>query len=120
MLGDIKSIISPKSNQPRGNFDPKMRAHIDPLTNEIRQPSPHLTGKTIMPDKPIITFSILDYLSHVTHDEVVKVQNLIKTLQIRQSLLSETTLSSEDALCPICYAKPNSAVFKPCGHQSCQ
>lgn len=39
-----------------------MRAHIDPLTNEIRQPSPHrlLTGKAILPDPPIIKFSILD------------------------------------------------------------
>ena len=59
-------------------------------------------------------------MTHVTDEEIEKVQNLIKTLQIRQSLLSETTLSSEDALCPICYANPNSAVFKPCEHQSCQ
>jgi Kip1 ubiquitination-promoting complex protein 1 len=43
----------------------------------------------------------------VNLDEIDKVKQLIETLQMRQSLLSETTLISEDALCPICYAQQN-------------
>lgn len=35
-LGELKTpILAPVS---RGNFDPKMRSHIDPLTNEVRIP----------------------------------------------------------------------------------
>lgn len=28
--------------------------------------------------------------------------------------------TSEEDLCPICYAHPISAVFQPCGHKSCK
>lgn len=75
-------------------------------------------------------------VTHVRPDEIEKVKVLIEVLQMRQSLLSETTLVSEDALCPICYAQQNGkislknhfkalifrfldAIFEPCLHQSC-
>lgn len=58
-------------------------------------------------------------MTHVNSKEIEVVLKLIKSLQIRQSLLSETTLCSDDTLCPICYAKQNSAIFWPCQHQSC-
>lgn len=56
-------------------------------------------------------------MTHVNHDEIDKVKKLIEVLQMRQSLLSETTLISEDALCPICYAQQNG---KNDSSQSCQ
>lgn len=46
-------------------------------------------------------------MTHVTNEEVEKVRKLIEVLQMRQSLLSETTVVSEDALCTICYARQN-------------
>lgn len=46
-------------------------------------------------------------MTHVTPEEIDKFKKLIEVLQMRQSLLSETTLVSEDALCPICYAQQN-------------
>lgn len=75
-------------------------------------------------------------MTHVNAIEIEKVKNLIEILQMRQSLLSETTIVSEDALCPICYAQQNSeihylklnslrlnfildSIFEPCHHQSC-
>lgn len=76
-------------------------------------------------------------MTHVTQEEIEKVKKLIEVLQMRQSLLSETTLISEDALCPICYAQQNGkqispqvftvsifhfnsdVIFEPCLHQSC-
>ncbi|XP_058056698.1 E3 ubiquitin-protein ligase RNF123 [Anopheles bellator] len=125
-LGEVKTPISSGRNgeaAPRGNFDPKMRAHIDPLTNEVRVPSPFSTpgpSHEIIPDPPIIKFNMADYTSHVTEDEVRQIVQLIKTLQLRQTLLSEITVLSEDSLCPICYAKSNSAAFEPCHHQSCE
>lgn len=63
-LGEIKTPIAASSQQaPRGNFDPKMRAHIDPLTNEVRVPSPFraiIGVKEIVPDPPIIKFNMAD------------------------------------------------------------
>lgn len=50
------------------------------------------------------SFSVPD-MTHVSPGEIEKVKKLIEVLQMRQSLLSETTLVSEDALCPICYAQ---------------
>uniref|UniRef100_A0A182PVH9 RING-type E3 ubiquitin transferase n=1 Tax=Anopheles epiroticus TaxID=199890 RepID=A0A182PVH9_9DIPT len=121
-LGEVKTPITNSNGEaPRGNFDPKMRAHIDPLTNEVRVPSPFRKAggsggggsggsvgmKEIIPDPPIIKFNMAD-------------SRLIETLQLRQTLLSEITILSEDSLCPICYAKSNSAAFDPCQHQSCE
>ncbi|KFB45879.1 AGAP009295-PA-like protein [Anopheles sinensis] len=147
-LGEVKTPITNQNGEaPRGNFDPKMRAHIDPLTNEVRVPSPFRKGgsvgagaggpsgsgvcgvggvggsvgvKEIIPDPPIIKFNMADYVSHVLPEEVGQIARLIETLQLRQTLLSEITILSEDSLCPICYAKSNSAAFDPCQHQSCE
>uniref|UniRef100_A0A182JMG6 RING-type E3 ubiquitin transferase n=1 Tax=Anopheles atroparvus TaxID=41427 RepID=A0A182JMG6_ANOAO len=145
-LGEVKTPITNQNGEaPRGNFDPKMRAHIDPLTNEVRVPSPFrkVVGggggggvggsvgsaiggcsvggmKEIIPDPPIIKFNMADYPSHVLPEEVGQIARLIETLQLRQTLLSEITILSEDSLCPICYAKSNSAAFDPCQHQSCE
>lgn len=58
--------------------------------------------------------------SHVTQEELDQVRRLIEILQLRQTLLSEITVLSEESLCPICYAKQNSAMFDPCQHQSCE
>ena len=50
-------------------------------------------------------------MTHVSEHEIEKVKKLIEVLQMRQSLLSETTLVSEDALCPICYAQQKGEDF---------
>ncbi|XP_053673835.1 E3 ubiquitin-protein ligase RNF123 [Anopheles nili] len=127
-LGEVKTPITNSSGEaPRGNFDPMMRAHIDPLTNEVRVPSPFRRAggvsvgvKEIIPDPPIIKFNMADFPHHVFPEEIRQIERLIEILQLRQTLLSEITILSEDSLCPICYAKSNSAAFDPCQHQSCE
>lgn len=52
-------------------------------------------------------------------EEIEDVRKLIEMLKVKQSLLSDITLPSEDSLCPICCAKPIAVVFTPCKHQSC-
>lgn len=54
-LGEINTPI-PQENIPKGNFDPQMRGHIDPMTNEIRV----ATGRKFKPDQPIILFNLED------------------------------------------------------------
>lgn len=58
-LGEVKTPILTQKEVPRGNFDPKMRAHIDPLTNDVRVAVPS-TSKRIRADPPIIKFSLRD------------------------------------------------------------
>jgi Kip1 ubiquitination-promoting complex protein 1 len=67
----------------------------------------------------MLKFSFTDP-SHVSEDEMVRVRNMIRILEKRQTLLSEITILSEDTLCSICYAKQNFATFEPCHHQSCE
>ncbi|EDW84144.1 uncharacterized protein Dwil_GK13978 [Drosophila willistoni] len=117
-LGEIRTPLLEQKNIPRGNFDPSTRAHIDPLTNNVRVPFPN-NSKHIRADPPIIKFALNDFPSHVAIEEIEDVRRLIENLRIKQTLLSDITLPSEDSLCPICCAKPITAVFTPCKHQSC-
>ncbi|XP_011189510.2 E3 ubiquitin-protein ligase RNF123 [Zeugodacus cucurbitae] len=118
-LGEIKTPILQQTEIPRGNFDPQTRAHIDPLTNDVRVPVPSTSSKRIRADPPIIKFALSDYPTHVTTAEIEEVRRLIEMLRLKQSLLSDITLPSEDSLCPICCAKPITVIFTPCKHQSC-
>lgn len=118
----------------KGNFDPQSRVNIDPLTNEVRV----ISSRLKKPDKPIIKFDLQDCellfnnvkicgeyplflldTTHVSEQEIKQVKRMIDFLNRHQSLMSETTLPSDDNLCPICYAKCVSAIFQPCKHQSC-
>ncbi|ALC46914.1 CG6752 [Drosophila busckii] len=117
-LGEIRTPLLEQKEIPRGNFDPSARPHIDPLTNDVRVPFLN-NSKRIRADPPIISFTLNDYPTHVSTEEVEDVRRLIEGLRIKQTLLSDITLPSEDSLCPICCAKPITAVFTPCKHQSC-
>ncbi|KAH8236558.1 hypothetical protein KR026_005614 [Drosophila bipectinata] len=117
-LGEIRTPLLEQKNIPRGNFDPSARPHIDPLTNDVRVPLPN-NSKRIRADPPILKFALSDFPSHVSGDEIDNVRRLIESLRVKQTLLSDITLPSEDSLCPICCAKPITAVFTPCKHQSC-
>lgn len=55
-LGETKTPIPVPETVPKGNFDPQMRGHIDPLTNEVRI----CTGREFKPDQPIIQFNLID------------------------------------------------------------
>ncbi|XP_017110333.1 E3 ubiquitin-protein ligase RNF123 [Drosophila elegans] len=117
-LGEIRTPLLEQKTIPRGNFDPSSRPHIDPLTNDVRVPLPN-NSKRIRADPPILKFALNDFPSHVSAEEIDNVRSLIESLRVKQTLLSDITLPSEDSLCPICCAKPITAVFTPCKHQSC-
>ena len=66
--------------------------------------------------------SRLDF-DFITANEVTEVDNLLNHIEeIQRSMIVESrqsTIADED-LCPICYDRPISSVFNPCGHQSCR
>ena len=61
-LGEIKSAIHIPTDQPRGNFDPKLTRFSDALTNEIRKIPSHrlLNERTMKHDPPILKFRLSD------------------------------------------------------------
>lgn len=61
-LGEIKSAIHMPSDQPRGNFDPKLTRFADPMTNELRKTPSHrlLSERTMKHDPPILKFKLSD------------------------------------------------------------
>lgn len=61
-LGEIKSAIHMPTDQPRGNFDPKLARFADPITSEIRKAPSHrlLNERTMKHDPPILKFKLSD------------------------------------------------------------
>ncbi|XP_067139303.1 E3 ubiquitin-protein ligase RNF123-like [Centruroides vittatus] len=61
--------------------------------------------------------------NEVSEEEIRKVEQLIHLLQSRHhaiSLAQADKIINEEELCTICYANRKSALFEPCGHESCR
>ncbi|KAI4885110.1 hypothetical protein NFI96_008921 [Prochilodus magdalenae] len=75
-------------------------------------PCSHGDGRVAMD-----TMSNTDYISA---EEEQKVEQMLALLTEESKQAAATTApTSEDDLCPICYAHSISAIFKPCSHKSC-
>nr|XP_005992713.1 PREDICTED: E3 ubiquitin-protein ligase RNF123 isoform X1 [Latimeria chalumnae] len=66
-------------------------------------------------------FSLQAYTDYISMEELAKVERLLTLLTEELKQVAATALpTSEEDLCPICYAHPISAVFRPCSHKSCK
>ncbi|XP_043933716.1 E3 ubiquitin-protein ligase RNF123 isoform X2 [Protopterus annectens] len=66
-------------------------------------------------------FSLRAYTEYISLEELAKVEKMSVLLMESSKQAAATALpTSEEDLCPICYAHPISAVFKPCSHKSCK
>uniref|UniRef100_A0A8V5H2U5 RING-type E3 ubiquitin transferase n=1 Tax=Melopsittacus undulatus TaxID=13146 RepID=A0A8V5H2U5_MELUD len=66
-------------------------------------------------------FSLHTYTDYISTEELVKVDKMLNHLSEESKQAAATTLpTSEEDLCPICYAHPISAIFRPCSHKSCK
>uniref|UniRef100_A0A670ZD81 RING-type E3 ubiquitin transferase n=1 Tax=Pseudonaja textilis TaxID=8673 RepID=A0A670ZD81_PSETE len=66
-------------------------------------------------------FSLQSYTDYISQVELAKVEQMLGHLSEESKQAAAATLpTSEEDLCPICYAHPISAVFKPCSHKSCK
>ncbi|NXA33454.1 RN123 ligase, partial [Eudromia elegans] len=66
-------------------------------------------------------FSLHTYTEYISAEELAKVDRMLSHLSEESKQAAATTLpTSEEDLCPICYAHPISAVFRPCSHKSCK
>uniref|UniRef100_A0AAR2KZV3 E3 ubiquitin-protein ligase RNF123 n=1 Tax=Pygocentrus nattereri TaxID=42514 RepID=A0AAR2KZV3_PYGNA len=65
-------------------------------------------------------FSLHAYTDYISAEEEQKVEQMLAFLTEESKQAAATTPTSEDDLCPICYAHSISAIFKPCSHKSCK
>uniref|UniRef100_A0A493T5G3 RING-type E3 ubiquitin transferase n=1 Tax=Anas platyrhynchos platyrhynchos TaxID=8840 RepID=A0A493T5G3_ANAPP len=66
-------------------------------------------------------FSLNTYTEYISTEELAKVDKMLSHLSEESKQAAATTLpTSEEDLCPICYAHPISAIFRPCSHKSCK
>uniref|UniRef100_A0A8C5R7Z6 RING-type E3 ubiquitin transferase n=1 Tax=Leptobrachium leishanense TaxID=445787 RepID=A0A8C5R7Z6_9ANUR len=66
-------------------------------------------------------FSLQAYTDYINAEELSKVEKMLGHLsEESKQAAAATQPTSEEDLCPICYAHPISAVFKPCSHKSCK
>uniref|UniRef100_A0AAY4AXJ6 SPRY domain-containing protein n=1 Tax=Denticeps clupeoides TaxID=299321 RepID=A0AAY4AXJ6_9TELE len=65
-------------------------------------------------------FSLHAYKDYISAEEAQKVGQMLDFLTDESKQAAASTPTSEEDLCPICYAHSISAIFKPCSHKSCK
>ncbi|KAM4583206.1 E3 ubiquitin-protein ligase RNF123 isoform 1-T3 [Fundulus diaphanus] len=66
-------------------------------------------------------FSLHAYTDYISQEEKQKVEMMLDFLtEESKQAAAATAPTSEEDLCPICYAHSISAVFRPCSHKSCK
>ncbi|XP_062316015.1 E3 ubiquitin-protein ligase RNF123 [Osmerus eperlanus] len=66
-------------------------------------------------------FSLHAYTDYISEEEERKVERMLSFLtEESQQAAASTAPTSEEDLCPICYAHSISAIFRPCSHKSCK
>ncbi|KAM6981114.1 E3 ubiquitin-protein ligase RNF123 [Aplochiton taeniatus] len=82
-------------------------------------PAPLATAGTGPADRK--HFSLHAYTDYISEEEEQKVEQMLSFLtKESKEAAASTAPTSEEDLCPICYAHSISAVFKPCSHKSCK
>nr|XP_005892156.1 PREDICTED: E3 ubiquitin-protein ligase RNF123 [Bos mutus] len=86
----------------------------------LGQPEPPAPG-TALPAPDRKHFSLQSYTDYINVEELAQVEQMLAHLTSASAQAAAASLpTSEEDLCPICYAHPISAVFQPCGHKSCK
>uniref|UniRef100_A0A8C8ZLY1 RING-type E3 ubiquitin transferase n=1 Tax=Prolemur simus TaxID=1328070 RepID=A0A8C8ZLY1_PROSS len=86
----------------------------------LGQPEPPAPG-TALPAPDRKRFSLQSYTDYISAQELAQVEQMLAHLTSASAQAAAASLpTSEEDLCPICYAHPISAVFQPCGHKSCK
>ncbi|NXY76168.1 RN123 ligase, partial [Glareola pratincola] len=71
-------------------------------------------------ERTVYSLGTIHYITQLL-PELAKVDKMLSHLSEESKQAAATTLpTSEEDLCPICYAHPISAIFRPCSHKSCK
>uniref|UniRef100_A0A087XJN1 E3 ubiquitin-protein ligase RNF123 n=1 Tax=Poecilia formosa TaxID=48698 RepID=A0A087XJN1_POEFO len=98
--------------------DPCFQLHsIQHLLGEPAPPAPLAAGSASERKH----FSLHAYTDYISLEEKQKVEEMLEFLtEESKQAAASTAPTSEEDLCPICYAHSISAVFRPCTHKSCK
>lgn len=78
-------------------------------------------GEANVPGTDRKHFSLHAYADYISTEEEQKVEQMLAFLtEESKQAAASTAPTSEEDLCPICYAHSISAIFKPCSHKSCK
>ncbi|XP_068170917.1 E3 ubiquitin-protein ligase RNF123 [Antennarius striatus] len=95
------------------------RPGAGPLGPSVASPMPPATGSAGPAERR--HFSLHAYSDYISQEEKQKVELMLAFLtEESKQAAASTAPTSEEDLCPICYAHPISAIFKPCSHKSCK
>ncbi|KAL7408728.1 hypothetical protein ABVT39_028384 [Epinephelus coioides] len=99
------------------------------VTSTAARPVIGSLGSTVAPAIPSAAgntserkhFSLHAYTDYISEEEKQKVELMLAFLtEESKQAAASTAPTSEEDLCPICYAHSISAIFKPCSHKSCK
>ncbi|KAK3585943.1 hypothetical protein CHS0354_038485 [Potamilus streckersoni] len=87
-----------------------------------------MLGAKVQSEKPIDNIDSLKdrvfdfrHYKEVNEEEISALQQLISHIgQQQQTFVRKEQVVKDEDICTICYANPKSAMFQPCGHQSCR
>lgn len=86
------------------------------LGSSVTPPVPSPAGNTERKH-----FSLHAYTDYISEEERKKVELMLSFLtEESKQAAASTAPTSEEDLCPICYAHSISAIFRPCSHKSCK
>ncbi|XP_030274748.1 E3 ubiquitin-protein ligase RNF123 [Sparus aurata] len=96
-----------------------IRPVVGSLGSTVAPPIPSAAGNTASSERK--HFSLHAYTDYISEEEKQKVELMLAFLtEESKQAAASTAPTSEEDLCPICYAHSISAVFKPCSHKSCK
>uniref|UniRef100_A0A667WXY5 E3 ubiquitin-protein ligase RNF123 n=1 Tax=Myripristis murdjan TaxID=586833 RepID=A0A667WXY5_9TELE len=91
---------------------------VGPLGPTVAASIPSAPGTMAPADRK--HFSLHAYTDYISEEEERKVERMLAFLTEESKQAAASTPTSEEDLCPICYAHSISAIFKPCSHKSCK
>nr|XP_020467817.1 E3 ubiquitin-protein ligase RNF123-like [Monopterus albus] len=95
------------------------RPAVGSLGSSVTPPISSAAGNTGSSERK--HFSLHSYTDYISEEEKQKVELMLAFLtEESQQAAASTAPTSEEDLCPICYAHSISAIFKPCSHKSCK
>ncbi|XP_039896917.1 E3 ubiquitin-protein ligase RNF123 isoform X1 [Simochromis diagramma] len=98
---------------------PSVRPAMGSLGSSVATPLPSAAGNSGSSERK--HFSLHAYTDYISEEEKHRVELMLAFLtEESKQAAASTAPTSEEDLCPICYAHPISAIFKPCSHKSCK
>ncbi|XP_030579723.1 E3 ubiquitin-protein ligase RNF123 isoform X2 [Archocentrus centrarchus] len=96
-----------------------VRPAVGSLGSSVATPLPSAAGTSGSSERK--HFSLHAYTDYISEEEKQKVEMMLAFLtEESKQAAASTAPTSEEDLCPICYAHSISAIFKPCSHKSCK